>query len=226
MATYLLVHGAWGGGWAYNGTTEALRAAGHVVHVASLSGLGDRAHQAHPGITLSDHVADVVGLIDSYRLSDVILVGHSYGGMGISGAAAARADRIRTIVYLDAFLPKDGQSLWDIADEGARAFYLEGQRDTPGLVKFMFATDDRPSLMTGHPLLTLLEPVKLGAGFDAIANRTYVYATGSGPTNFTRFYDRVRADAGWRVHEIATGHFIMADDPEGLIRILLAEAER
>ncbi len=225
MATYVLVHGAWGGGWAYNGITERLREAGHAVHVASLTGLGDRVHLVHPGITLSTHIADVVGLIDSYDLSEIILVGHSYGGMVISGAASARAERIRTLVYLDAFLPQDGEALWDIADEGARQFYIDGQRETPGLVKFMFG-GDRPNRMTGHPLLTLTEPVKLGAGFDAIPSRTYVYATGSGPTNFTRFYDRVRQDPAWRVHEIATGHFIMADDPEGLIAILLDEAER
>jgi pimeloyl-ACP methyl ester carboxylesterase len=227
MATYVLVHGAWSGAWVYREIADRLRGAGHSVFVAQLTGLGERLHLVNPGITLSTHVDDVVGTIDSEKLDDIILVGHSYGGMVITGVAGARAARIRSLVYLDAFLPKDGQALWDVADEKTREFYIEAQRDTPGLVQPRFGPPGTPPRgLTGHPLLTLLEPVKCGPEADTIANRTYIYATVGTPTIFTQFYDRVKADPAWRVHEIATGHVVMADDPDGLTTLLLAEAER
>ena len=227
MATYVLVHGAWAGGWGMTDLAERLRGAGHRVFVAHLTGLGERLHLAQPGITLSTHIDDVVGLIDCEELEDIILLGHSYGGMVVTGVAEARAAKIRTLVYLDAFLPQDGQALWDIADEATRAFYIDAQRETPGLVQPLFAAQtERPRKLTGHPLLTLLEPVRLGSEANLIPNRTYIYATKGAPTLFTQFYDRVRTDPKWRVHEIATGHVVMWEDPEGLVKLLLEEAGR
>ena len=227
MATYVLVHGAWSGGWGYRVVADRLRAAGHEVFVAHLTGLGQAKHLAHPGITLTTHIDDVLGIIDREKLSDIILVGHSYGGMVISGVAGARADRIRTLVYLDAFLPQDGQALWDLADENSRAFYIDAQRETPGLIQPRFGPAGQPARdLSGHPLLTLLEPVKMGPEADAIANRTYIYATLGAPTSFTKFHARVSQDPAWRVHEIATGHVVMAEDPEGLTRLLLEEVDR
>ncbi len=134
MATYILVHGAWSGGWGYKPIARALRAAGHEVYVPTLTGLGEREHLASGAIDLTLHITDVVNMIDYEDLSDVILCGHSYGGMVITGVAAAVGDRIRTLFYLDAFLPKDGEALWDIADDFARRHYIDAQRDTPGLV--------------------------------------------------------------------------------------------
>jgi len=226
MATYVLVHGAWAGGWGFTDMANRLRDAGHRVFVAHLTGLGERAHLSSPGITLSTHIQDVIGLIDCEDIDEIILLGHSYGGMVITGVAAARAAQIRSLVYLDAFLPQDGQALWDLADEGTRAFYIDAQRGTPGLVQPTFARDNQPKRpLTGHPLLTLLEPVTAPAA-DMIRNRTYIYATVGTPTIFTQFYDRVREDPSWHVHEIATGHIVMWDDPEGLLALLLGEAER
>ena len=227
MATYVLVHGAWAGGWGFTGIANMLRDAGHRVFAAHLTGLGERAHLASPGITLSTHIQDVIGLIDCEDIDDIILLGHSYGGMVITGVAAARAAQIRTLVYLDAFLPQNGEALWDLADEGTRAFYIDAQRDTPGLVQPTFAAQtDKPRRLTGHPLLTLLEPVRLGPEAGAIPYRTYIYATVGTPTIFTQFYERVAADPAWRVREIATGHVVMWEDPEGLLTLLLEEAER
>jgi pimeloyl-ACP methyl ester carboxylesterase len=227
MATYVLVHGAWSGGWGFTDMAERLRAAGHRVFVPNLTGLGERVHLAHPGITLTTHIDDVVGLIDCEELDDIILLGHSYGGMVVTGVAGARAPRIRSLVYLDAFLPRDGQALWDLADEKTRAFYIDAQRDTPGLVQPTFAAQtDKLRRLTGHPLLTLLEPVRLGPEADAIPYRTYIYATVGTPTIFTQFYARAAADPAWRVREIATGHVVMWEDPEGLLALLLEEVER
>jgi len=225
MATYVLVHGAWGGSWGYANLARELRAEGHDVHVPSLTGLGERAHLAHGGITLSDHIADVTGLIDCESLSDIILVGHSYGGMVVTGVSALRGSRIRSLVYLDAFLPQDGQALWDVADEATRQLYIENQKATPGLVQPIFPMPEgRSARVSGHPLLTLLEPVRLGGEEARIGRRTYVYANASPITSFTQFRDRCAAEPAWRVEEVATGHMVWDEDMASIRRILLDEA--
>jgi pimeloyl-ACP methyl ester carboxylesterase len=224
MATFVLVHGAWGGSYGYGPLARNLRDAGHDVFTPSLTGLGERAHLAHGGITLTDHIDDVVGLIDCEALSDITLVGHSYGGMVVTGVSALRGSKIRSILYLDAFLPQDGQALWDIADDAARKAYIDGQRETPGLCQPFFPVGDRK--VSGHPLLSLLQPVKLAGEEGAIKHHTYVYATNGAPTIFTKFRDRVAADPAWRVHECATGHLMWDDDLAAITQILLEEADR
>ncbi len=228
MATYILVHGAWSGGWGYKPIARALRAAGHEVYVPTLTGLGEREHLASGAIDLTLHITDVVNMIDYEDLSDVILCGHSYGGMVITGVAAAVGDRIRTLFYLDAFLPKDGEALWDIADDFARRHYIDAQRDTPGLVAPLRlpGAEGPGRRLNNHPLLTLTEPVRFTGKEAAVKNRTYVYATRDIPTVFTKFYDEVRQDSGWTVREIATGHLVAAEDPDGLVALLLEEADR
>ncbi len=211
-----------GGSYMYASLARELRAAGHDVHVPSLTGLGERAHLAHGGITLTDHINDVVGLIDCEGLSDIILVGHSYGGMVTTGVSALRGSKIAALVYIDAFLPQDGEALWDIASDFERKAYIDGQRETPGLSKPFFPVGDRR--VTSHPLLTLLQPVKLGGEEGQIARRRYLYATNNLPTTFTRFHDRIAGDPAWTVHELATGHHMWADDLPGVLNILLAEA--
>jgi pimeloyl-ACP methyl ester carboxylesterase len=222
MATFVLVHGAWGGSYMYTPLAERLRAAGHLVHVPSLTGLGERAHLAHGGITLTDHINDVVGLIDCEELQDFILVGHSYGGMVITGVSARRGSRIRKLVYIDAFLPQNGQALWDIASDFERSAYIDGQRNSPGLCQPFFPVGERH--VTGHPLLTLVEPVKLGGEEKQIGQRTYLYATNNAPTTFTKFRERIANEPGWTLHELATGHFMWDDDLDGVTRLLLDEA--
>jgi pimeloyl-ACP methyl ester carboxylesterase len=220
MATYVLVHGAWGGGENWVPMARQLRAKGHGVHVAALTGLGERAHQMSPSITLSTHIADVAGLIDTHDLDDVILVGHSYGGMVISGVAAKCADHIRALVYVDAFLPRDGEALWDIADDPSRKHYIDAQRASPGLVG-PFPGLGHPDVR--HPLLTLIEPYRSTEREGAIKHRTYVYATRGAPTVFTKFYDRVKDDKAWTVDRIEAGHMVMHDEPAALLDLLLKQ---
>ncbi|MBN8832243.1 MAG: alpha/beta hydrolase [Sphingomonadales bacterium] len=225
MATYVLVHGAWGGSWGYGNLARELRAAGHEVHIPSLTGLGERAHLAHGGITLTDHINDVIGLIDCEGLSDIILVGHSYGGMVITGVSAQRGKNIRSLVYLDAFLPQDGQTLWDTVDDQTRAMYIENQKGTPGLVQPIFPIPEgRAGRVSGHPLLTLLEPVKLGGEEGAIGRRVYVFASASPVGSFAQFRARCAADPAWEVHDLPTGHMVWDEDLAGVTRILLAQA--
>ena len=111
MATFVLVPGAWHGGWCYRDVTRGLRAGGHDVHPLTLTGLGDRRHLATREVNLDTHVQDVVAAVTAEEIEDAVLVGHSYGGMVITGAAEQLAGRFRAIVYLDAFVPESGRSL-------------------------------------------------------------------------------------------------------------------
>lgn len=115
MATFVLVHGGGHGGWCYQQVARRLRAAGHEVHCPTLTGLGERAHLLNADIDLDTHIQDVVALMTFEGLEDVILVGHSYGGMVLTGVADRAAERIRELVYLDAAHPRDGESLEIVA---------------------------------------------------------------------------------------------------------------
>ena len=111
---FVLVHGAWHGGWCWTRVTPLLEAAGHRAFAVTLTGLGDRAHLSAPSVDLETHITDVVSMLDMDDLNDVVLVGHSYGGMVVSGAAERAWKRIRRLVYLDALVPKHGQSAFDL----------------------------------------------------------------------------------------------------------------
>ena len=115
MATFVLIHGAWEAGWVWKETASHLRAAGHDVYTPSLTGLGERSHLMNRSINLETHIADVLGVLKWEQLNNVTLVGHSYGGMVVTGVADQAHDRIGSLIYLDAFVPKNGQSLFDLA---------------------------------------------------------------------------------------------------------------
>ena len=116
MATYVLVHGAWHGGWCWKRVAPLLRAAGHEVYTytPTLTGLGERAHLLSRDIDLDTHITDIVNVLAYEELTDVVLVGHSYGGMVIAGVADRVPERVAHLVYLDAFVPRDGQAVHDI----------------------------------------------------------------------------------------------------------------
>jgi pimeloyl-ACP methyl ester carboxylesterase len=121
IGTYVLVHGAWHGGWCWAKVARLLRDAGHEVYTPTLTGLGERAHLARPEVDLETHIQDVVAMLEAEELRQVTLVGHSYGGMVITGVAARTSGRIGHLVYLDAFVPEAGKSLLDYVGEGAGA---------------------------------------------------------------------------------------------------------
>lgn len=222
MADYVLVHGAWGGGHQFNRLADDLRQAGHRVLIAQLTGLGARAHLASPAIDLALHVHDVVAQIESTGMNDLVLAGHSYGGMVISGVASELGKRIAHLVYVDAFLPQDGQSLWDVVGEFEHEHYIAGQRGTPGLVAPLPGLD--VAGLTHHPLLTLIQPVKFSGQEASIARRSYIFASGWDHSPFGQFYDRVKHDPAWEVHVLDCGHFVMGDKPDELRAILLGAA--
>lgn len=221
MTDYVLVHGAWGAAASYDEIATFLRAAGHRVVVPDLIGLGARIAEQHPGITLSMHIADVLAAIEAAGFTRFVLAGHSYGGMIISGVAERLAERIDAIVYIDAFLPGDGDMLWDLATDWERAHYIEGQRDATGLIA---PFPQAPFGDTRHPLLTVLEPVRPEAALARIRRKTYIYATRGLPGTFGKFRDRAETDPDWTLHEVESSHMVMHDVPDRLTDILLLQA--
>jgi pimeloyl-ACP methyl ester carboxylesterase len=220
MADYVLIHGAWCGGNTLDRLARELRDAGHRVLVAGLTGLGTRADELNPAIDLSRHVHDVIEQVEAAGFDRFILAAHSYGGMVATGVATNFGSRIDALVYIDAFLPGDGQSLWDITGEFEHKHYIDAQRDTPGLVSPIF---EAPGL-TRHPLLTLLEPVRFTGEEAKVRRRIYIFAAGWEPTPFRHFYEQVKDDPAWEVHTADSGHFVIGDQPQQLLEIMLGVA--
>src|SRR5215469_1007654 len=200
MSTYVLVHGAWGGAHGWRKVRPLLQQAGHTAFSPSLTGQGERAHLATPEVNLSTHVQDVCNAIWYEDLTDIILVGHSYGGMIVSGVADRMPERIRHLVYLDAFLPGDGQSLFDLGGGG------RGRDSTDWRVPRSFQPLDEWSeaRMVDHPRATLDEKLHLTAPIESRPfSLTYIVATGRTDPGeiFDRTAERLRFDPRWVVRE-------------------------
>jgi pimeloyl-ACP methyl ester carboxylesterase len=226
MANYVLVHGAWGGNQSYELTVRDLEAAGHAVLNCTLPGLGTRQGELHPGITLSDHIDAVCEQIAASGFERFILAGHSYGGMVITGVASRLGRQIDAICYIDAFLPGDGESLWDITGEFEHAWYIDTQKRTPGLIRPLGAPPEFqpvPNVVGYHPLLTLTEAVERGPAWDSIPRKSYILATGYEKSPFPRFHQWASAN-GWDCHETDCDHFVMQNRPEKTAEVLLGLA--
>ena len=205
---------------------------GHEVFTPSLTGLADRLHLLSPQVDLESHITDVVNLICAEELEDVVLCGHSYAGAVISGVADRVSDRIGALVYLDAFVLENGQSLHDTFPPEVRQAQLEAARQfgdgwklpPPPAEAFILTTEDRDWVnrrCTPQPLATHQQPITLTGAIDRIDNVTFVLANGYSPSLFPPFYERAKA-RGWKTIEMACGHDVMLEMPEELTRVLLA----
>jgi pimeloyl-ACP methyl ester carboxylesterase len=236
MATFVLVHGAWHGGWKWRFVAPILRRAGHEVYAPTLTGLGERAHLAGPSIDLDLHVQDVAALLEMEDLREVVLLGHSYGGMVVTGVAERCPERIRRLVYLDAFVPENGKCLLDYVGravpERAAAFRGEGERFgsiAPPPLSLWGVT--RPEQLafakpreTRHPFHTFTQPIRLANPQARGLPRTFIYCSSPATGTFDQFAAKYRGDPAWRFHELATGHDAMILVPENLAAILLQAA--
>jgi pimeloyl-ACP methyl ester carboxylesterase len=227
MATYLICHGAWGGGWSWKKVRPLLRAAGHDVFTPTYTGLGERAHLAHPMVDLNTHIQDVLGTIECEDLRDFVLVGHSYGGMVVTGVAGQVPDRVRHLVYLDAFVPADGQSLDDLTGGNKQAEPVEGWLIPPMPSAPDTAPDDLAygALRRRHqPALCFSQKLTL-AQTEPSFPRTYIHCTKkSGFDAFQQFAGRFRADPAWRFHAMDASHSPNITAPDELAALLLAMA--
>jgi pimeloyl-ACP methyl ester carboxylesterase len=230
VATFVLVHGAWHGGWCWSRVAERLRTHGHRVFTPTLTGLGERSHLNDRDIRLTTHVDDVVNVIRWEGLDDVVLVGHSYGGVVISGVAEQVEDKIASIVFLDAFVPEDGQAMRDIVPApSVQRWHEHITADGRWIAAmpaefFKVVTDaDRAwvdAKCVAHPYATFLDPLPLSGARERIAKKTYIRATIYNSPAYRAYYDRRSADPSWRAYEIESGHDVMVDAPDGLVKIL------
>jgi pimeloyl-ACP methyl ester carboxylesterase len=232
--TFVLLHGAWHGGWVWRRVVPHLREAGHDVLTPTLTGLSDRAHLLHPAVGLDTHVQDVVALLDAEDLSDAVLVGHSYAGQVITTVADRRPGRVRKRVYLDAFLGNDGEAAIDMLPAHVAEHYRESVAAAgfgwliPVRSLTVLGVTEQEDLdwlgprLTPHPWLTYTQPLTLtGAEQDVPA--AFVECT-----DWMRVFrpQAQRAEAnGWPVHTVSTGHEAMVTAPEALAKVLLEAAE-
>jgi pimeloyl-ACP methyl ester carboxylesterase len=235
MATFVLVHGGWRGSWCWKRVRKALQAREHEVFTPTLTGVGERSHLLSPHVNLDTHIDDVVNLIRWEELSDIVLCGHSYAGCVVTGVADRLPDRIAALVYLDAFVPEDGQSLFDTLPSFWKTLQLEAaERDgegwkVPPIPAQMFKVNagdlewvNRQCTM--QSIATCQQVIKLSGRVDALKDVTFILATGFDDSPFTAFYDRAKAK-GWKTLTMSCGHDVMLDRPDELTGALLDIAE-
>ncbi|MEH2548852.1 pimeloyl-ACP methyl ester carboxylesterase [Bradyrhizobium sp. AZCC 2262] len=229
MTNYVLVHGAWHGSWCWKRVRDFLAAAGHHVFTPTLTGLAERVHLLSRDVDLETHVADVTNLMIYEELRDIVLVGHSYGGIVARHAADRMPDCIRSLVYLDAFVPDEGKALLDYLPERGKmlrdlaASQGDGWR-VPPIPASVFAVNQADAAWvdrqcTPHPLSTFEAVAKIGGACDRLPRLGYIWASGhDGP--FQQFYSMAE-DRGWWREELKCGHDVMLDMPRELTTLLL-----
>jgi len=232
MGTYVLVHGGWSGAHGFRHVRTRLQRAGHEAFTPSLTGIGERAHLTSPEVGLGTHVRDVVNHVLYEDLDGIVLLGFSYGGLVVTGALEHLADRVRHLVYLDAFVPDDGDSVFSLIGRPPVDLLALGQDwlvppaprefDDPAEAAFM-----QPRRI-GHPMRCFAEPVRLARPLEDFAfSRTYIRATADAPdAPGTAVFDaaatRAQTSDAWSYHEIATNHMVPSNRPDELAAILLA----
>jgi pimeloyl-ACP methyl ester carboxylesterase len=219
---FVIVHGAWGGGWDWRGVDSILTRQGHTVDRVTLTGLGDRVHLASPSIGLDTHITDVVNAIEFEKLTDVVLIGHSYGGMVITGVAERIPERIRHLVYVDAFLPESGESVKKLADTGFDNMVTQMGKDGM-LVPPWVGADAKAPKDVPHPVKTFSDTLVLTKPAARALPGTYILTIDKGATTdaFSRYAERASARK-WTVHRMEnTDHVPERSAPEALVTLLL-----
>lgn len=221
MATIVIVPGGFHGGWYFTPILPDIRAAGHEVHALTLTGLGGPQGRVWPPINLDTHIEDVVSFIESERLDDVVLCGHSYGGLVIAGASDRLPGKIRSLLFIDALVPRDGESVWTTWDPPHRDAFVLNSPD--GIV-----TAPPPGVdprARAHPLACFMQPVRLGSAAYAVETKSFVWCGGWNDGPFRRVHDRVVAEGDWTVHRVPFGHDVMNGGSTVIRDIILATAE-
>src|SRR5438094_3180694 len=231
--TFVLVHGASQGGWCWRRVSDRLERLGHKVFTPTLTGLGERSHLMSRDVDLEMHITDIVNVVKWESLENIVLVGHSYGGWVISGVAEQMLPAISSIVFLDAFMPENGQKGLDLNSERSKAEIARAlkngdiSRPAPPATTWNVNEKDRAwvdAKQTAQPIGVSLKPIKLTGARDRVAKKTYIRAMNFENPNFDRFYAKTKADRSWRTYEVACGHDVMIDMPDRLTEILLEVA--
>lgn len=237
-APFVLVHGGRHGGWCWGRVAPLLREAGHDVYTPTLTGLGERAHLLRPEIGLETHIRDVVAVFEFEDVTDAVLVGHSYGGFPIAGAMEQIPDRVRGVVFIDALVPRSGESVFDIVDPEIRRQQLElaeregeGWYIPPGPPSFYGVTDPADAAwlsrrLTAQPLKTYTDPIGRaervwrlpGAFLECVPSLLT-------PDQLQRMRERSDVEPRFTYRAVECAHDVPLTEPELLAELLLAEVE-
>ena len=227
--TFLVCHGAWGGGWSWKKMHPLMQAAGHRLLTPTYTGLGEREHLANPSVDLETHIQDVLNVIKYEDLSNFVLLGHCYGGMVATGVADRARDRIVQLIYLDAFVPKDGECLLDFLDGTERQRMLELAKSGDGWrVPPNPTPPDTPQAdlewltarRVNMPIKCFETTLKLQNGGLSLP-RSYIYCTRAAPIDtFGPFAKRAKSEPGWRYFEIDASHSPNVTAPDALMTVL------
>jgi pimeloyl-ACP methyl ester carboxylesterase len=221
VATVVLLPGACHGGWWFEPLVRRLGELGHEARAVTLAGVGERADELTGRVTLDSHVAETAELVAAEAAEQVVLVGHSYAGSVITGVADRIPARVGALLYLDAFVPEDGDSCWSMTNGEQRRWYIEGAGRT-GL-----AVDPLPffdSRATPHPLATLLQRSRLSGAWRSIPIKHYAAAASPEWLPLSPFVpttERLRGDPGWTVHDLPVGHNVLVNGPDLVLDLIL-----
>lgn len=222
--TIVFVHGAWGGGWQYTKVQPLLEEAGHTVFRPTMTGLGERVHLGGPDVGLSTHIEDIVKVLEFEDLDEVVLVGHSYGGMVIAGVANRVPGRIAKLVYFDAILPEDGESVASLFGDAIDSMATAGGGGAEAwqLVPRWVEEGKLPPVDVPQPLLTFTEPIVLGNPVAAQLPAVFLLTVEAGKEvdDFDVFADRARR-RGWQVVEMEGSHNPHWFQPEAFVKVFL-----
>jgi len=216
MATFLVAHGAWSAGWAWKKMRPRLRERGHELWTPTYTGLGERVHLASNDVKLDTHIEDILKVLEFEDLREVALIGHSYGGMVATGVADRAPERIAQLIYLDAFVPRHGQSLFDLSVPEDRNNAREAAQKTGDAMRIPprpMPADTNPADLAWanprrvmQPIAAFEQPIRLTGAVDQL-RRTYIYCTKARPGDvFRQFADRAKSETGWEYREIDASH--------------------
>lgn len=230
MATFVIVHGGWGGGWEWGEVAGYIRTGEHVVHTPTLTGLGERSHLAHPTVDLDTHIQDIVNVLTFEDLHDVILVGHSYGGMVVTGVVDRAPERLAHVAYVDAMIPRDGESVFDFSGPDMAAAFIESaQADGAGwrIPPADFVTEEpvgswARGRYVPQPIKTMRQKIRLSTAAPDTIDRTFICCTQSDVAEIIEpFAHRARSNPGWIYRELPSIHDAQMAMPRELARLLL-----
>ena len=235
MATFVLVHGGWHGGWCWSRVAQLLESDGHKVVAPTLAGLGDRAHLFSGDINLSTHIEDIVAVLRWNDLEKVVLCGHSYAGFVISGVVERVPELVASLVYLDAFVPNDGESLFDTVSSQSRTRHLASAGENGGIAvapisaaQFGTLEHNRAYIdakCVPQPIGTFSEKLSLTGARDRIDDKAYIRASGYPSERFDELYQKLSERPEWATYNLpSTGHDAMIDAPDAVASILIERA--
>jgi len=233
--TFVLVHGSWHGGWCWRRVSDRLTTEGHRVFTPTLTGLADRSHLMSAGITLDTHITDIVNVFRWEEIENAILVGHSYAGWVISGALEKVHDRVAAAVFLDAFLPENGDRGYDYTRDANRRGLDEalakGAVSRPPPPAAAFGIQNPADVawveprLTPQPVSVSLYPIQLGGRREMVKTKLYIRAPRYEQWSFDKALAKCQADSSWRTMVIEDcSHDVMVDAAPRLADILLGLA--